>query len=391
MQVTAPFLLLGCALLLCADDTVPPLSLTMQEPINSNRQASCPAPQADRVGISIRSFRNLKAATCILRRSFPREMTRLFTCGPSSRPFIISLMIFIMKRGVSWLCHDWPSVWCEASMLAAWSEYIREVFEAGLVVGIVMAVTAGVAGRGYWITGGVLAGVLGACVLALFTGGLSDFSAAAGRKCSTRAFWVCAVLMLRATYGWRATAPNSLPNCRQRRGRRCIEDHLALAIVVALREGSEVVLFLYGVAAAQAGASWAMVAGGRPRCRRLGLPLTYLGDPSLFPRAICSVSRARSSRCWHCGGPGPSRFLEQANIVTALDYTISATSPSRCCWLAIIIAAPMLLLDRRRIPRRSLIAGLIGSRSTVRRAPTCSSIISAELDSLILALTLRTS
>ena len=67
-------------------------------------------------------------------------------------------------------------------MLAALLIVFREVFEAGLVVGIVMAVTAGVAGRGTWIAGGVAAGVLGACVVALFTSGLSELFGGSGQE-----------------------------------------------------------------------------------------------------------------------------------------------------------------------------------------------------------------
>ena len=59
-------------------------------------------------------------------------------------------------------------------MLASLLIVFREVFEAGLIVGIVMAVTAGVPGRTLWVSGGVAAGVLGACLVALFTGGLSE-------------------------------------------------------------------------------------------------------------------------------------------------------------------------------------------------------------------------
>jgi high-affinity iron transporter len=58
-------------------------------------------------------------------------------------------------------------------VLAALLIVFREVFEAGLIVGIVMAVTVSVAGRGFWVAGGVVAGVLGACVVAVFTSGLS--------------------------------------------------------------------------------------------------------------------------------------------------------------------------------------------------------------------------
>ena len=56
-------------------------------------------------------------------------------------------------------------------MLAALIIVFREVFEAGLIVGIVLAVTRGVAHRGRWVAGGVLAGVGGACVVAASAGG----------------------------------------------------------------------------------------------------------------------------------------------------------------------------------------------------------------------------
>src|SRR5499427_10994760 len=80
-------------------------------------------------------------------------------------------------------CFQGQSLWpCEASVLAALIIVFREVFEAGLIVGIVMAVTAGVPGRAFWISAGVGAGVLGACVVAVFTGGLSELFGGAGQE-----------------------------------------------------------------------------------------------------------------------------------------------------------------------------------------------------------------
>src|SRR5947208_2920314 len=49
-------------------------------------------------------------------------------------------------------------------MLAALIIVFREVFEAGLIIGIVLAVTRAVSGRGWWISAGVLGGVAGACI-----------------------------------------------------------------------------------------------------------------------------------------------------------------------------------------------------------------------------------
>src|SRR5580658_8778745 len=44
----------------------------------------------------------------------------------------------------------------------------REVLEAALIVGIVMAASRGALGRGLWVSGGIAAGVLGACLVAVF-------------------------------------------------------------------------------------------------------------------------------------------------------------------------------------------------------------------------------
>ncbi|MDQ2801770.1 MAG: iron permease, partial [Pseudomonadota bacterium] len=46
-------------------------------------------------------------------------------------------------------------------MLASLIIVFREVFEAGLIVGIVLAATQGIHRRGVWLAGGIAAGVLG--------------------------------------------------------------------------------------------------------------------------------------------------------------------------------------------------------------------------------------
>ena len=59
-------------------------------------------------------------------------------------------------------------------MLGALIIVFREVIEAGLIVGIVLAVTSGVPSRGRWIAAGVAGGVLVACLVAAFADGLSN-------------------------------------------------------------------------------------------------------------------------------------------------------------------------------------------------------------------------
>ena len=81
-------------------------------------------------------------------------------------------------------------------MLASLLIVFREVFEAGLVVGIVMAVTSAVPGRTIWIAGGVGAGVLGACLVALFTSGLSELFNGSGQEVFNASILGVAVVML---------------------------------------------------------------------------------------------------------------------------------------------------------------------------------------------------
>jgi high-affinity iron transporter len=219
-------------------------------------------------------------------------------------------------------------------VLAALLIVFREVFEAGLVVGIVMAVTSGVAGRTLWIAGGVTAGVLGACLVALFTGGLSELFGGSGQEIFNAGILGFAVLMLTWHNVWMSRHGRELVAELRAAGEAVAagsKSLLALAIVVAiavLREGSEVVLFLYGVAAAQGGASWAMVLGGF-----IGLILgslvclmTYLGLVTIPARYLFSVTSALIALLAAGMAAQAIAFLEQANILTVGDETVWDTS-----------------------------------------------------------------
>ena len=59
-------------------------------------------------------------------------------------------------------------------MLGALIIVFREVIEAGLIVGIVMAVTKGIAGSRLLVALGVLGGLVGAGLVATFAGGLAE-------------------------------------------------------------------------------------------------------------------------------------------------------------------------------------------------------------------------
>src|ERR1700687_3810161 len=153
-------------------------------------------------------------------------------------------------------------------MVAALIIVFREVIEAGLVVGIVMAATKAVAHRGQWIAGGVLAGFIGACVVALFVEAITTAFAGMGQELFNATVLGIAVLMLTWHNVWMARHGREIAADMMAIGKAVVAGSrtlLALAVVVGiaiLREGAEVVLFLYGIVASEGGWSPSIFLGG---------------------------------------------------------------------------------------------------------------------------------
>lgn len=153
-------------------------------------------------------------------------------------------------------------------MLSALLIVFREVIEAGLIVGIVLAATQGVPRRGQAVSGGVLAGVLGACVVAAFAGELAALFEGNGQELFNASILLLAVAMLTWHNVWMASHGREMARELKAAGHDVVTGKrtlAALAVVVGvavLREGSEVVLFLYGIAAQGGTTSAGLLTGG---------------------------------------------------------------------------------------------------------------------------------
>lgn len=144
----------------------------------------------------------------------------------------------------------------------------REVREAALVVSIVLAATKGVPGRAWWVSAGLLGGVVGAAFIAAFADVISAWASGMGQEVFNAGVMFVATIMLAWHSIWMGKHGREMAQQLSQVGRAVAAGSrplTGLAIVVGvavLREGSEAVLFLYGIAAGDPGQAPQMIAGG---------------------------------------------------------------------------------------------------------------------------------
>ena len=153
-------------------------------------------------------------------------------------------------------------------MLAVAVIVFREVLEAALVVGIVLAASRGVPRRGKWVFGGIAVGVALALVVAGFTSEIANAVNGVGQELFNAAILFAAVLMLGWHNVWMSRHAKEHVVEATRVGREVLVGSrplYALAVVcgaAVAREGSEIVLFVYGIIAAQGGSAAGLLTGG---------------------------------------------------------------------------------------------------------------------------------
>ncbi|MGI9132755.1 MAG: FTR1 family iron permease [Rhodoferax sp.] len=134
----------------------------------------------------------------------------------------------------------------------------REVLEAALIIGIVLAATRGIAQRGAWVAGGVVAGALGAVLVALGADRIASAAEGYGQEMFNAAALLLAVALLAWHQIWMSQHGREIARQMNDLGQSVKQGGTALhmlAVVVGLamlREGSEAALFLFGVAASDA-------------------------------------------------------------------------------------------------------------------------------------------
>lgn len=220
-------------------------------------------------------------------------------------------------------------------MLASLIVVFREVLEAGLIIGIVLAATQGIPTRGRWVAGGIVAGVLAALLVAAFADALSDAFEGVGQEMFNACILLVAVVMLSWHILWMGSHGREMAyqmkvlGADVARGRRSL---LAMAVVVAiavLREGAEVVLFLAGIAASTKAGAAALATGGA-----LGIAagagvswLLYRGLLTIPLHRLFAVTGVLIALLAAGMAGQAAAILAGADLIPAWGYDIWNTSP----------------------------------------------------------------
>jgi high-affinity iron transporter len=130
----------------------------------------------------------------------------------------------------------------------------RETLEMALILGVVLAATQGVHRRLLWIVGGFGGGILGALLVAFFAEKISEAAAGMGQELFNAGVLFTAALVIGWTLLWMKKHAGTMTQTLKQTGRDVIEGALpmsSLSVIIGLavlREGSEIVLFVYGMA-----------------------------------------------------------------------------------------------------------------------------------------------
>ncbi|MBK9427266.1 MAG: FTR1 family protein [Gammaproteobacteria bacterium] len=215
-------------------------------------------------------------------------------------------------------------------MLSALIIVFREVLEAALVIGIVCAATRGVKGRGAMVTFGIGAGIAGAMLVARRWGADRGSGSRHGAwlvELFNALILLTVVVMLGAHILWMSRHGEELARDAGRAGESVRSGQkpprilAALVGLAVLREGSEVVLFLYGIAAGGSTAA-AMLTGsvaGVGLGALVGFAL-YSGLLTIPSRHLFAVSSALLTLLAAGMAGQAAKFLIQADYLPPLGY-----------------------------------------------------------------------
>ena len=215
----------------------------------------------------------------------------------------------------------------------------RETLEAALIIGVIAAATRGVPMRGRWLTGGVVLGLIGSALVAAGMERITQVADGLGQEIFNASILGVAVLMLAwhniwmASHGRAMAAEAKSLGGAIREGSRTLSVLLVVIAVAVLREGSETVLFLYGITLSGSSSVMQMVAGamlGVAGGAAVGITL-YKGLLRIPLKWFFTATSALVLLLAAGMAAQAARFLAQADLLPSLAsplWNLSAVLPN---------------------------------------------------------------
>jgi high-affinity iron transporter len=209
----------------------------------------------------------------------------------------------------------------------------REVLEASLIIGLVLAITRGIEGRIRLASIGVFFGLLGAVILALLADQITPLAEGMGSELLNASILSAAVLMLSWHLIWMRKHSQAITHQIKQVGNSIVQGEkppTIIAVIIGLailREGSEVVLLMYGVSAAGSDAMGMLSGGvvGLLAGITIGV-IMYLGLARIPLSTLFRVSGWLLLLLTAGLAAQASNYLVQADMLPALGYNIWDTS-----------------------------------------------------------------
>jgi len=209
----------------------------------------------------------------------------------------------------------------------------REVLEAALIIGLVAVASRELASRFKWISIGIGSGILGAILIAMMADVINNAAAGMGQELLNAMILLAAVIMLGWHNIWMKKHGRELAVHARQLGQAVSDGQqpmYALTILVGLavlREGAEVVLFLYSMVVS--GTPAGQIASGGAAGLAVGVAFgagLYFGllrIPTRYLFRVTSILLLMLSAGLAAQAAG---FLVQANVINVMTSTLWDTS-----------------------------------------------------------------
>lgn len=209
----------------------------------------------------------------------------------------------------------------------------REVLEAALIIGLVAVATREVASRFRWISAGIAGGILGAVIIAMLADVISAAATGLGQELLNAMILFTAVIMLGWHNIWMKKHGAELAKHAKHVGQAVSDGKqpmYALAVLIGLavlREGAEVVLFLYSMLASGTPVTQITAGGGMGLAVGAtfgaGLYFGLLRIPTRHLFRVTSIMLLMLSAGLAAQAAG---YLVQADLISTMTTTLWDTS-----------------------------------------------------------------